>query len=98
MLASDTPERVDSSSLQEVWAYKFLERKGWSHRRGTTAKVAPEAELASARLRFLERISSAQIHGAIPDNMVINFDHTQCLMLPSSKCTFNAKGAKSVPI
>ena len=93
-----TPERVDSSSLQEVWAYKFLERKGWTHRRGTTAKVAPEAELASARSRFLERISSARIHGAIPDSMVINFDHTQCLMLPSSKCTFNPKGATSVPI
>ena len=43
VLASDTPERVDSCSLQEVWAYKFLERKGWAHRRGTTAKVAPEA-------------------------------------------------------
>ena len=61
VLASDTPERVDLV-LQETWAYRFLER---THRRGITAKVAPEAEFLSARSRFLERISSARVQGAI---------------------------------
>ena len=91
-------------SLLNDWARKVLYRmdtlgRKMTRRIATTARipVAP-AFLAETKLDFQRKIRQLQNWHGIPDDLIINFDHTPLPYVVTANSTLNEKDAKSVPL
>ena len=91
-------------SLLNDWTRKVLYRMDtlehkMTRRIATTARIpiAP-ALLAETKLDFQRKICQLQSWHSIPDDLVINFDHTSLPYVVTGNSTLNEKSAKSVPL
>ena len=85
--------------LTDGWARHVLESMKWTKRKGTTGKVEPSQEfLDEEKLTFQRNISTIIGDHDIPKDVLLNLGQTSLSYVSPGKCTFNPKGAKTVPI
>ncbi|XP_014663930.1 PREDICTED: uncharacterized protein LOC106806484 [Priapulus caudatus] len=84
--------------LDKTWARSFLDRMGYSKRKGTKGvKTRPEDfELVGGR--FWRRIGHRVRKYDIPDELILNWDQTGVNVVPGGQWTMELKGEWQVPL
>ena len=71
----------------------------WAKRKSTTGEIEPSKQFfLDEKLAFQKRISGVIFEHDIPKELIINLDQTPLSYVSPGKCTFDVKGAKTVPI
>ena len=97
--ASSDPSRIDSeTALGTEWARKYLAAQGWTLRMRTTAVCHSPGLLERAKAEFEGEVQRLRAQHNIPDDLVVNVDHTALPLLPGTTKTFDKKGASYVPL
>ena len=97
-----------NSSLLEVngghikctthWAKHFLHRIGYVKRRATTKASIPNVDFEAQKAQFLFDIQSICEMEDIPNELVINWDHTGVRYVPVSNWTMATEGLKRIEV
>lgn len=97
-----------NSSLLEVngghikstkhWAKHFLHRIGYVKRRATTKASIPNLDFEAQKAQFLFDIQSICEREDIPNELVINWDHTGIHYVPVSNWTMATEGLKRIEV
>ena len=81
------------------WAKRLRKNLGYTLRKGTTDKRLPSATfLQETKLQFQHQIFSLVKRHKIPDSMILNCDQTPLSYVNAGNYTFEAAGARAVPI
>ena len=81
------------------WAKRVRKNLGYTLRKGTTDKRLPSATfLQETKLQFQHKIFSLVKLHTIPDSMILNCDQTPLSYVNAGNYTFEAAGARAVPI
>ena len=85
--------------LTDSWARHVLESRKWTKKKSTTGKVEPSQQFFDEeKITFQRNISTIIEDHDIPKDLILNLDQTSLSYVSPGKCTFNPKGAKTVPI
>lgn len=85
-------------AISKFWAQKQLQRLGWGRRKETTGKRQVPTEFASLKEEHLERIKTAVLTYAIPNELVFNWDQTGLAIRPATEWTMAPKGVEKVVV
>lgn len=85
-------------TLNKEWARSVMKRMGFSKRRANSkSKVTPN-NFSVLKEAFLFDICSVVKMEEVPDQLVLNWDHTAIKIVPSSSWTMEKRGTKRVEI
>lgn len=85
-------------SLTSNWAKSLLYRMNYVKRRGCSTKKVMIHDFEGVKVNFLNDILAIVKMEDIPDNLVLNWDHTAISIVPGSQWTMAQKGAKRIEI
>ena len=100
-------KRHDSNLLQvngghvvftKYWAQNLLVRMGFRKRKASTTAKVSVADFVARKEQFLFDIHVLRELEQIPEELVINWDHTDLNYVPVSNWTMEKEGAKRVEI
>lgn len=91
-------ENDGSISLTTDWAKSFLYRMNFVKRKGCSTKKVMVHDFEGIKLQFLDDIMAFVKMEDIPDQLVLNWDHTAINIVPGSSWTMDQKGAKKIEI
>ena len=85
-------------SISREWAKGFLRRMGFVKRRANTKSKVSVEEFEKQKAQFNFDISVIMVMESVPDELVINWDHTGVHYVPTSDWTMAAEGSDRVEI
>ena len=102
LLASDRSKLAEYGGhilLNRHWAYSFLRRMNFVQRRATTAKSKyPVSDFAEIKKSFLTSLIQIVTMEEIPAELILNWDQTGIMIVPSNSSTMDKMGTKRVEI
>ena len=102
LLASDRSKLAEYGGhilLNHHWAYSFLRRMNFVQRRATTAKSKyPVSDFAEIKKSFLTSLIQIVTMEEIPAELILNWDQTGIMIVPSNSWTMDKMGTKRVEI
>ena len=84
--------------LTKSWAKHFLSRLGYVKRRATTKASISHVDFAAQKEQFLFDIRTIIEMKDIPQDLVVNWDHTGINYVPVSNWTMAAQGSKRIEV
>ena len=84
--------------LTPNWAKSLLYRMGFAKRKGCSTKKLMVHNSEEIKEQFLNDIVTVANMEDIPDDLILNWDHTAINIVPVSSWTMNQKGEKRVEI
>ena len=89
---------LDTLAPGKDWAKSLLSRMGYVKRKATTkGKVAVET-FETMKASFLDDVYATVVMEDIPQELIINWDHTGLHYVPVSSWTMEKKGSTRVPV
>lgn len=85
--------------LNRHWAYSFLRRMNYVKRKATTAKSKYSvADFSEIKRSFLRSVYETVTMEEIPPELILNWDQTGIMIVPSSSWTMHERGATRVEL
>lgn len=79
-------------------AYRIQKRMNLAKRRGSTSAKITVNDFEEKKEKFISQVKTLINTHNIPEDLIINFDHTGINILPISNWTMEVKGTKKVKI
>ena len=96
---SKLAENGGNIHLNCYWAYSFLRRMNFVQRKATTNESKFLAsKFGEVKKSFLTSLHSIVIMEEIPPGLVLNWNQTRIMKIPSTSWTMDQRGAKRVEI
>ena len=98
IIASKDRTLVDTLAPGKDWAKSLLFRMGYVKRKATTKAKVTVQDFAAVKTLFLNDVFTTVAMEDIPEDLIINWDHTALHYVPVSLWTMQKKGSMHVPI
>ena len=84
-------------TITQAWAKSFLQRLGFTKRKGTKAVKKLPTDFATMTA-FIERVKAVTDEHSVPPELVLNWDQTGCSVVPGGDWTMEERGSRQVKI
>ena len=98
IIANKDRSLVDTLAPGKDWAKSLLTRMGFVKRKATTKAKVPVKDFEAIKTTFLNEVFTTVIMEDIPQELIVNWDHTALHYVPVSSWTMEKKGSTRVPV
>ena len=98
IIANKDRTLVDILAPGKDWAKSLLSRMGFVKRKATTKAKISVKDFEARKTTFLNDVFTTIIMEGIPQELIVNWDHTALHYVPASSWTMEKKGSTRVPI